>query len=95
MNFFDMRILNLMLLSFIFLMLLLFLNACSAKKEVLTQSKIIKQEIPQSLLELKPLQKPVVKTELDILKAYSNLFKAYKECELNINKIKDLQKDSK
>ncbi|TQR28712.1 hypothetical protein DMB92_09055 [Campylobacter sp. MIT 99-7217] len=75
-------------------MLLIFLNACSAKKEVLTQSQIIKQEIPQSLLELKPLAKPEVKTELDILRAYSSLFRAYKECEINISKIKELQ-DSK
>ncbi|WP_236633228.1 hypothetical protein [Campylobacter armoricus] len=50
-------------------------------------------QIPNELLSLEPLKRPVVKNELDILKAYSELFYHYKQCEINIEKIKELNNE--
>ena len=63
---------------------------CGVKTQVVQKVEIEKLKIPTELLELKPLQKPFVKDEKDILKAYTELFKAFKECEININEIKRL-----
>ncbi|EAJ8456317.1 hypothetical protein Q2X77_001845 [Campylobacter coli] len=58
--------------------------------QVVTKIEIQKVKIPQELLTLSPLEKPIVKNELDILNAYSMLFYKYKQCEIQINKIKEL-----
>ncbi|EAL0828518.1 hypothetical protein B6622_07865 [Campylobacter jejuni] len=58
--------------------------------QVVTKIEIQKVRIPQELLTLSPLEKPIVKNELDILNAYSMLFYKYKQCEIQINKIKEL-----
>ncbi|EHV6715928.1 hypothetical protein K1F84_001943 [Campylobacter coli] len=59
-------------------------------QQVVTKIEIQKVKIPQELLTLSPLEKPIVKNELDILNAYSMLFYHYKRCEINLNKIKEL-----
>ncbi|EHR1769789.1 hypothetical protein KX284_000102 [Campylobacter coli] len=59
-------------------------------QQVVTKIEIQKVRIPQELLTLSPLEKPIVKNELDILNAYSMLFHKYKQCEIQINKIKEL-----
>ncbi|EAK4609025.1 hypothetical protein IMD32_000836 [Campylobacter jejuni] len=58
--------------------------------QVVTKIEIQKVKIPQELLTLSPIEKPIVKNELDILNAYSMLFYKYKQCEIQINKIKEL-----
>ncbi|WP_235362643.1 hypothetical protein [Campylobacter insulaenigrae] len=63
---------------------------CSNKTQVLTKVQIQKVQIPNELLKLEPLKKPIVENELDILKAYNELFYHYKQCEINIEKIKEL-----
>ncbi|EIA53786.1 hypothetical protein cco115_08232 [Campylobacter coli 2692] len=50
-------------------------------------------KIPQELLTLSPIEKPIVKNELDILNAYSMLFYKYKQCEIQISKIKELNNE--
>ncbi|HHP0356867.1 hypothetical protein L8X52_06430 [Campylobacter lari] len=47
-------------------------------------------QIPNELLEFDRAHKPIVQDEKDILKAYSELFYHYKQCEINIDKIKEL-----
>nr|WP_308400374.1 hypothetical protein [Campylobacter insulaenigrae] len=74
------------LLSFLILCLI----GCSNKTQVLTKVQIQKVQIPNELLKLEPLKKPIVENELDILKAYSELFYHYKQCEINMEKIKEL-----
>ncbi|EFO9039078.1 hypothetical protein HPC08_000684 [Campylobacter jejuni] len=59
-------------------------------QQVVTKIEIQKVTIPQELLTLSPLEKPIAKNELDILNAYSLLFYHYKRCEINLNKIKEL-----
>ncbi|EAJ4950155.1 hypothetical protein D3I32_09330 [Campylobacter jejuni] len=59
-------------------------------QQVVTKIEIQKVKIPQELLTLSPIEKPIVKNELDILNAYSMLFYKYKQCEIQINKIKEL-----
>lgn len=59
-------------------------------QQVVTKIEIQKVKIPQELLTLSPLEKPIAKNELDILNAYSMLFYKYKQCEIQINKIKEL-----
>ncbi len=57
------------------------------------QNRNSKSKIPQELLTLSPLEKPIAKNELDILNAYSMLFYKYKQCEIQIRKIKELNEE--
>ncbi|MBZ7949705.1 hypothetical protein H2258_06715 [Campylobacter sp. RM9939] len=59
-------------------------------QQVVSKIQIQKVKIPKELLTLSPLEKPQVKNELDIINAYSLLFYKYKQCEIQINKIKEL-----
>lgn len=56
----------------------------------INQIQIQKVQIPNELLEFDRASKPIVQDEKDILKAYSELFYHYKQCEINIDKIKEL-----
>lgn len=60
------------------------------KTQLVNDVKIQKVKIPNELLELPPLEKPFANNELDILNSYSLLFYHYKRCEINLNKIKEL-----
>ena len=60
------------------------------KTQLVNDVRIQKVKIPNELLELQPLEKPYAENELDILNAYSMLFYHYKRCEINLNKIKEL-----
>ncbi|TKX32395.1 hypothetical protein [Campylobacter aviculae] len=62
-------------------------------QQVVSKIQIQKVKIPKELLTLSPLEKPQVKNELDILNAYSLLFYKYKQCEIQINKIRELNED--
>ncbi len=62
-------------------------------QQVVTKIEIQKVRIPQELLTLSPLEKPIAKNELDILNAYSMLFYKYKQCEIQIRKIKELNEE--
>lgn len=62
-------------------------------QQVVTKIEIQKVRIPQELLTLSPLEKPIAKNELDILNAYSMLFYKYKQCEIQISKIKELNNE--
>lgn len=57
------------------------------------QNRNSKVRILQELLTLSPLEKPKAKNELDILNAYSMLFYKYKQCEIQISKIKELNNE--
>lgn len=78
------------LLSF----LTMWLIGCGAQtQQVVTKIEIQKVKIPQELLTLSPLEKPYANNELDILNAYSMLFYKYKQCEIQISKIKELNNE--
>ncbi|EAL5964159.1 hypothetical protein DSN88_09440 [Campylobacter jejuni] len=62
-------------------------------QQVVSKIEIQKVRIPQELLILSPLEKPIAKNEIDILNAYSLLFYKYKQCEIQINKIKELNRE--
>lgn len=62
-------------------------------QQVVTKIEIQKVRISQELLTLSPLEKPIAKNELDILNAYSMLFYKYKQCEIQISKIKELNNE--
>ncbi|HAA1523562.1 TPA_asm: hypothetical protein GD767_04290 [Campylobacter jejuni] len=62
-------------------------------QQVVTKIEIQKVRIPQELLILSSLEKPMAKNELDILNVYSMLFYKYKQCEIQINKIKELNNE--
>lgn len=70
--------------------LMLCLIGCGSKTQVLTKIQIQKVQIPNELLEFDRAHKPIVQDEKDILKAYSELFYHYKQCEINMDKIKEL-----
>ena len=73
------------------------LIGCGIKtqQQVISKIEIQKVKVPKQLLHLNPLEKPRVDNELDILNAYSILFYHYKQCIINIEKIKSLQGDEK
>ncbi|TKX30485.1 Rz1-like lysis system protein LysC [Campylobacter estrildidarum] len=66
------------------------LIGCGTTQQVISKIQIQKVKIPKELLTISPLEKPQVKNELDIINAYSLLFYKYKQCEIQINKIKEL-----
>ena len=54
----------------------LFLAGCT-NKQIITQTQVEYVRIPQQLLEVEKIQRPVIKTENDIINAYLDLFKNY------------------
>ena len=56
----------------------------------ITKLQIEKVKIPSEVLELRELKKPYAENEKDIINYYIDLFQHYKECEININKIKEI-----
>lgn len=75
------------------LLLTMLLIGCGKTTQVVTQTQVITNKIPNSLLELEPLQKPNITNELDIIKAYATLFYSYQECKIKIEKIKELNNE--
>lgn len=69
--------------------LALIFAGCS-NKQIITQTQVEYIKIPQQLLEVEKIQRPVIKTEADIINAYLDLFKNYLLVIDKINKIKDL-----
>ena len=66
------------------------LIGCGSKTQTITELRVEKVYIPKELLELDKLEKPKINNENDVLNAYIMLFKHYKNCEINIEKIKEL-----
>lgn len=69
--------------------LALILAGCS-NKQIITQTQIEYVKIPNQLLEIKQIKRPVIKTEADIINAYLDLFKEYLLLIDKINAIKEL-----
>ena len=75
--------------TLILISLALIFAGCT-NKQIITQTQLEYVKIPQQLLEVEQIQKPVVKSESDIINAYLDLFKNYLLLIDKINKIKDL-----
>lgn len=69
--------------------LALILVGCS-NKQIITQTQVEYVKIPHQLLEVEQIQKPVIKTENDIINAYLDLFKNYLLLIDKIHAIKEL-----
>lgn len=71
---------------------MLWLVGCGSKtqQQIVKDVKVVKVQVPRELLELKPLPKPYVNSEIEILNAYSMLFYHYKQCVIQMGKIKEL-----
>lgn len=69
--------------------LALILAGCT-NKQIITQTQVKYIKIPSQLLEVEKIQRPVIKTEADIINAYLDLFKNYLLLMDKINAIKDL-----
>ena len=63
-------------------------TGCSQKAVIKTQ--YVKQEVPDYLFECPNIEKPIAKTEKDIIKAYVDLYHNYIVCKTSINNIKVL-----
>lgn len=61
-------------------------------KQIITQTQIEYVKIPNQLLEVEQIKRPVIKTENDIINAYLDLFKEYLLLIDKINAIKELNK---
>ena len=59
-------------------------------KQIITQTQVEYVRIPQQLLEVEQIQKPIIKNENDIINAYLDLFKNYLLLIDKINAIKEL-----
>lgn len=79
-------------MKFIIIFSLALLMTGCTNKQIITQTQIEYVKIPQQLLEVEQIQRPVVKTEADIINAYLDLFKNYLLLIDKINAIKDLNK---
>ena len=71
--------------------LTILLPGCT-NKQIITRTKIEYVKIPNQLLEVEQIKKPVIKTENDIITAYLDLFKNYLLLVDKINAIKELNK---
>ena len=69
---------------------MLFLIACSTKPTVIIKTEYIRQKVPSELLEYAPLKKPVVKSQKDIINAYTTLFYYAKNLQTRLDQIKAL-----
>ncbi|MDL0104241.1 hypothetical protein NYG95_08265 [Campylobacter felis] len=69
---------------------MLWLVGCGSKTQSVKDVKLVKVQIPSELLELKTLPKPYVNNEIEILNAYSMLFYHYKQCVIQMGKIREL-----
>ncbi|ENQ3534220.1 hypothetical protein ACEOZC_001634 [Campylobacter upsaliensis] len=71
---------------------MLWLVGCGSRtqQQIVKDVKVVKVQVPKELLELKPLPKPYVNSEIEILNAYSMLFYHYKQCVIQMGKIKEL-----
>lgn len=67
-----------------------FLIAGCTNKQIITQTQVEYIKIPNQLLEVEKIQRPIIKNENDIINAYLDLFKNYLLVIDKINKIKDL-----
>jgi PBP1b-binding outer membrane lipoprotein LpoB len=76
--------------SIIILISLALLMAGCTNKQIITQTQVEYIKIPQQLLEVEQIQKPIIKTESDIINAYLDLFKNYLLMIDKINAIKEL-----
>ena len=72
--------------TFFIMLFAIFITACSPK--IVTETKLIKINIPTELLTYNIIKRPTIKTDKDIIKAYTELFYAYKELRNNINQIR-------
>ena len=68
------------------------LMAGCTNKQIITQTKIEYIKIPNQLLEVEQIKRPIIKTENDIINAYLDLFKEYLLLIDKINAIKELNK---
>lgn len=73
----------------ILISLALILAGCS-NKQIITQTQVEYIKIPNQLLEVEKIQRPIIKTEADIINAYLDLFKNYLLLMDKINAIKRL-----
>lgn len=72
--------------------LALILAGCS-NKQIITQTQIEYVKIPNQLLEIKQIKRPIIKSENDIINAYLDLFKEYLLLIDKINVIKELNQE--
>ena len=75
---------TLSLISFALLM------AGCTNKQIITQTQIEYIKIPNQLLEVEQIKRPIIKTENDIINAYLDLFKNYLLLVDKINAIREL-----
>ena len=73
----------------ILISLALILAGCT-NKQIITQTQIEYIKIPNQLLEVEQIKRPIIKTENDIINAYLDLFKNYLLLVDKINAIKAL-----
>lgn len=75
--------------SIIIFSLALLMAGCT-NKQIITQTQVEYIKIPHQLLEVEQIQRPVIKTEKDIINAYLDLFKNYLLLIDKISAIKEL-----
>ena len=79
-------------MKFIIIFSLALILAGCTNKQIITQMQVEYVRIPHQLLEVEKIQRPIIKTENDIINAYLDLFKNYLLLMDKINAIKKLNK---
>ena len=75
--------------TLILISLAILITGCT-NKQIITQTQIEYIKIPNQLLEVEQIKRPIIKTENDIINAYLDLFKNYLLLVDKINAIKEL-----
>ena len=75
--------------TLILISLAILITGCT-NKQIITQTQIEYIKIPNQLLEVEQIKRPIIKTENDIITAYLDLFKNYLLLVDKINAIKEL-----
>lgn len=77
-------------MKFIIIFSFALLLAGCTNKQIITQTQVEYVKIPHQLLEVEQIQRPIIKSETDIINAYLDLFKNYLLLMDKINAIKEL-----
>ena len=75
--------------TLILISLAILITGCT-NKQIITQTQIEYIKIPNQLLEVEQIKRPIIKTENDIINAYLDLFKNYLLLVDKINAIREL-----
>lgn len=72
------------------IMTILMMTGCTKKVEYIEVERNVTQKMPNELFNCETLKRPNAKSEADVLRAYTEAFRAYKSCKNALDSVKTL-----